>query len=301
MARILVLTDRPQTDARIVSRAIELVHRLNGEEVSVVVTRGAGFYLTGGCTLSVPDSGLISPHSPSCWIRLPDSGDDAVTRQFLTRCRQEASLCALTCETARSEDSLRRTAALLGETAGLMVVTREAILDRIGNHESLRMLWREVPCPWLIYPSNAELWKRVVVAIRSDAQRHEWIAWGRHWSNRFQVPLALIELGSPPPRSLWSAAAHRLLWSSTRQHRRAVWESLLACGLGPGDLLLVDRKSAKWPHMTNCGIVSLDDLVAVAPCAVGVAPGTTSGAKCELLFPRGQEQVVEHSWDIMAA
>jgi hypothetical protein len=301
MARILVLTDRPQTDDRIVSRAVDLVHRLKAEGVSVVVTRSADSFLIGCCTLSVPDSGLISPYLPSLWGRSVDGSYDAVARQFFARSRQNAAIFGLTCETAQSDATLSRTAAMLANAAGLMVVTRETMLDENGKHKSQRMLWRDVQCPWLICPLNAEPWRRVVVAIRSDAQRDEWIAWGRHWSNRFEVPLALIELGSPPPRSLWSTVTHWLPWSSIRQHRRAVCDGLLACGLGPGDLLLVDREPATWPHLTNSDAVSLDDLVAVAPCSVLVFPAITNAATCEILFPRRLGQLDEHSRGIAAA
>lgn len=300
MARILVLTDRPQTDDRIVSRTVELAHRLEAGEVSVVVARSEDAFLATGFSFGVPDSGHISPDSSSMFS-LSLSRSDITAKQFLSRCRQDAAFYGLTCETARSDTSLRRTAAMLANVVGLMVVSRETLLDDGGKLVSLRILWREVQRPWLICPTNDEPWKRIVVAIQSDAQRDELIGWGRHWSERFDVPLALIELGSPPPRSVWSAIAHWLPWSSPCQHREAVREGLLACGLGPGDLLLVDREPATWPHLTSGGEVSLDDLVAVAPCSVGVAPTITNAATCELLFPHGLAHVDEQVLDIVSA
>jgi len=285
MARILVLTDRPQTDDRIVSRAVELVHRLEAGEVSVVVTRSEDAFLASGCSFGVPDAGLISPDSSSIWSVSFGGGDVTVAKQFLARCRLDAAIYGLTCETARSDASLRRTAAMLANAAGLMVVSRETLLSDDGKLVSLRMLWSEVKRPWLICPTNAEPWKRVVVATHRDAQRNELIAWGRHWSERFDVPLVLIELGSPTPRSVWSAVTRWLPWSSPCQHRETVREVLLACGLGPGDLLLVNREHASWPLRANACIASLDDLIAVAPCSMGVAPTITDVTTHELLYP----------------
>lgn len=300
MARLLVLTDRPQTDDRIVSRAVDVAHRLDVEEVSVVVSRSEDASLAAGCSFSVPDAGHISPDSSSMFS-FSLSRSDITAKQFLARCRQDASFYGLVCETARSDVSLTRTAAMLTNVVGLMVVSRETLLDGEGQVVSLRTLWREVQRPWLICPANAEPWKRIVIAIRSDIRRDELIAWGRHWSERFGVPLRLIELSTPPPRSAWSAIAHCLPWSSPRHHREAVREGLLACGLGPDDLLLVDREPARWPHLTTACEVSLDDLVAVAPCSMGVAPVISNAATCELLFPHGLVHVDEQVLDIVPA
>ena len=300
MARILILTDRPQTDDRIVSRAVELAYRLESREVSVVVTRGEGAFLTAGCLWGNPDGGVLSQDS-SVWALSLGCNDVTAAKQFFARCRHDAGFYGLTCETARSDTSLRRTAAMLASVVGLMVVSRETLLDDDGKPVSLRALWSEVKRPWLICPTNAEPWKRIVVATRSDAPRDELIAWGRHWSERFDVPLASIELGSPPPRSVWSAVTRWRPWSSPRQHREAAREAMLACGLGPGDLLLVDREPATWPHLANACQTSLDDLVAAAPCSVGIAPTIAHAATRDLLFPHGRVHADEPILDIVAA
>ncbi len=286
MARILVLTDRPQTDGRIVARAVELAHRLKSGEVSVVVSRSADAFLAVGCSCGLPDGGLLSQESSMLSVLLGGS-DVVVAKQFLARCRQDAAFFGLKCETARSDTFLRHTAAMLANVVGLMVVSRETLFDQKGKFVPLRTLWSEVKCPWLICPTNAEPWKRVVVATRNDAHRDELIAWGGHWSERFDATLELIELGSPPRRSTWSAILRWLPRSSSSQHREAVREGLLDCGLGPSDLLLVDRKPATWSRAANACGASLDDLVAVAPCSVGVAPTIAHTATHELLFPPG--------------
>lgn len=300
MARILMLTDRPQTDDRIVSRTVELADRLEAEEVSFVVTRPEDGFIATGCSFGVPDAGLISPCSSSLCALSPDRDELAMAISFLSRCRQDAAFHGLTCETARSAASLRRTAAMLAGVVGLMVVSRESLLDGDPTHESLRMLWLNVKRPWLICPTDSESWKRVIVATRNDAQRNELIAWGRHWSERFDVPLALIALGTPPPRSLWSTVRCWLRWHS-RQHREAVRQSLFSCGLGPGDLLLVDREPSTWSRQTHVYEATLDDLIAVAPCSVGVAPTTTDVITCELLFPHGLSHADEPIPEIVAA
>lgn len=296
MARMLLLTDRPQEDEWIVSRAIELAHRLGAREVSAVVTRHADAMLATGFLFGVPDGGLPPQGMSPCSLSI-GWNNAAATEQLFARCRQDAAFYGLMCETVRANTSLRRTAAMLASVVGLVMISRETLLSDEGE---LVPLWSEVERPWLICPTDAEPWKRIVVAAGSTAHRNELTAWGEHWSRRFDVPLALIELGSPPPPSAWSAVTRWLPWSSLRQHRDAVREGLLACGLGPGDLLLVDREPAAWPFPANACDASLDDLVASMPCSMGVAPKSSITATRKLLYPYGLTHADESVLEIVA-
>lgn len=300
MARILLLTDRPQADEWLVSRTFELAHRLDGREVSAVVTRSADAMLATGFWFGVPDGGLLPQTMLPCSLSI-GWDDAAATERLFARCRQDAAYYGLTCETVHANTSLRRTATMLVSIVGLVMVSRETLLSDEGELVPLRTVWSEVERPWLICPTDAEPWKRIVVAAGTTAHRDDLIAWGEHWSQRFDVPLALIELGSPPPQSAWSAVTRWLPWSSPRQHREAVREGLLACGLGPGDLLLVDREPAVWTFPANACDASLDDLVASAPCSLGVAPMSSITATRKLLYPHGLAHADESALEIVAA
>ena len=76
-----------------------------------------------------------------------------------------------------------------------MVVCREALLDDDGQFFSLRRLQSRIGHPWLICPTDSRSWKRIIVATGIDAQRSELLAWGRHWSEKLDLPLERIELG----------------------------------------------------------------------------------------------------------
>lgn len=286
MARILVLTDRPQEDERIVFRAVELADRLDADGVAAVVTRSEDVSFPSGMLFGVPDGGLL-PQDMSPWSLSRDASDDAAAECLFDRCREAATSHGLNCETIRAKTSLRRTVATLANVVGLVVVSRESLICDKGELVPLRTLWSEVAAPLLIVPTDAAPWERIVVAARNDIQRDKLIAWGGHWSRRFDVPLAMIELYSPPTHSAWSAVSRWLPWGSPRHHREAVREGLLACGLGPNDLLLVNRDPANWPFRANACEVSLDDLVAAAPCSIGVAPTSSITATRELLYPQG--------------
>lgn len=295
---ILVLTDRPQKDERLVLRTIELAHRLDAQSVSVLVARSRDAFLATGCSFGVPDAGWVSPDMLSGWALSLSHSDVAIDNLLLARYRLDAAFYGLACKTVQSDASLRRTVATLANVVGVMAVCRETLRDEEGRLALLRGMWSESKRSWLICPENAESWKRIVVASRDDLQRSELIAWGHHWSERFDLPLAMIELSSPPPRSVWSAA---LQWSYARQHRELVRKSLLACGLGPGDLVLVNREPSIWPWMANSSAASLDDLIDVAPCSVGVIPKTSTVATRKLLFPHGLAHMDERFLGILTA
>lgn len=300
MTRILILTDRPQADDRLFSRVAETARKLSTQSVAVVVTRGNDVFLTAGYSFSVPDSGIVSPHSLSLLAFSPDRSDIDLTTQFLARCQEAAAFSGLSCETAISNTSLRLTAGMLADAFGLIVATRETLLGQGSQSGSLQSLWEEVKSPWLVYPASAEPWKRIVVACRRDAPSQELTAWGEHWSERFGLPLTSIESVSLRP-SLRTIAANWRAWCFPNRFREAVRKGLYACGLGPGDLLLVDRESLTWPFLTSGGEVSLGDLVAVAPCAIGVAPAKDSTFSFDLLFPRGVGDVNKHEPKIAVA
>lgn len=289
MARILMLTDRPQEDESLIARAVELAERLNADEVAAVVTRPDDALWPLGMLFGIPDGGLL-PQAMFSSLLLGD-GDEAVNEYFFDRCRQEAEHAGVSCETIRAKTSLRRTAAMLANAVGLVMVSRESLVFDDGELVPLRTLWSEVAAPWLICPNEGEPWQRIVVAACDGAQRDRLLAWGGHWSRRFDVPLAVIELHPSPRHSAWSAVSRWLPWSSPRHHREVVHEGLLACGLGPSDLLLVDRESAEWPFAANACEATLDDLLAVAPCALGVAPTSLLSATRELLYPHGLAHV----------
>lgn len=286
MARILVLTDRPQEDERIVFRAVELADRLDADGVAAVVTRSEDEVFPSGMLFGIPDCGML-PQDMSPWSLSRDASDDAAAECLFDRCRQAATSHGLNCEMIRAKTSLRRTAATLANVVGLVMVSRETLVCEDGESVPMRALWSEVAAPLLICPTDAAPWERIVVAARNDVQRDKLIAWGGHWSRRFDVPLAMIELRSPPPHSAWSVMSRWLPWGSPRHHREAVREGLLACGLGPSDLLLVNRDSTEWSFPANTCEASLDDLVASAPCSIGVAPTSSIAATRELLYPHG--------------
>lgn len=286
MARILVLTDRPRADERIVVRAVELAARLGAEEVAAVVTQSEDSVLPSGMLFGIPDGGLL-PQEMSPSLMSVDRDGFAAAERFFDCCRQEAAFFGVDCETIRAKTSLPRTAAMLANAVGLVVVSRESLVCDAGELVPLRMLWSEVAAPLLVCPSDAAPWERIVVAARNDAQRDRLIAWGGHWSRQFDVPLGMIELNSPLLHSMWSAWTNWLPWSSRRRHREAVRDCLLGCGLGPNDLLLVDRESAEWPFREHACEASLDDLVASAPCSLGIVPMSSITATRELLYPHG--------------
>ena len=300
MARILVLTDRPQQDEPIVSRAVELAGQLDADGVAAVVTQSEDVVYPSGMLFGVPDGGLL-PQDMSPWSLTRDVNDDTAAECLFDRCREAAMSHGLNCETIRAKTSLRRTVATLANVVGLVVVSRESLICDMGELVPLRTLWSEVAAPLLIIPSDAARWGRIVVAARNDVQRDKLIAWGGHWSRQLDMPLAMIELSSPPTHSAWSAVSRWLPWGSPRHHREAVREGMLACGLGPNDLLLVNRDSAEWPFPANACEVSLDDLVSTAPCSLGVAPTSSITATRELLYPRGLAHAEESVLGFVAA
>lgn len=289
MSRILMLTDRPQEDESLVARAFELAERLNADEVAAVVTQSEAALLPSGMLFGIPDAGLL-PQEMSPALLLGDA-DKAASEHFFDRCRQEAAYSEVNFETIRANASLRRTAAILANAVGLLMVSRESLIFEDGELVPLRTLWSEVAAPWLICPNEGEPWRRIVVAACDGRPRDRLLAWGGHWSRRLDVPLAVIELHPSPRHSAWSAVSRWLPWNSPRHHREVVRNGLLTCGLGPSDLLLVDRESAEWPFAANNGAVTLDDLVAVAPCALGIAPTSLLSATRELLYPHGMAHV----------
>ena len=300
MARILVLTDRPQSDDALVSRAANLAQCLEARDVSVVVTRSRVGLVPSGYSLGVPDAGAISQDSSSLWMFMLDQGDDRIASDFLARCRQQVRMGGLQCETARSSTSLQRTAAMLDNVVGLMVVSRETLLGDPKNAGKLGRAWCDVQRPWLICSSNSMPWNRVVVATRDDCPQGDLVTWGRHWSGRIGIPVAMIKLQNQPRQSFWSALVRSVRWKSRSQHRDEVLAGLRACGLGPSDLLIVDREAAIWPGVSPCCQVSLDDIVAAAPCSVAVAPKVACVASCELLFPRSLHRSPEQECEIVA-
>ena len=299
MPQILVLTDRPQEDERIVFPVAEWADRLGADGVAAVVTRSVDAVLPMGLSFGIPDAVLL-PQQMLPWPLLMDGNDVAAAERWFDLCRQAAALYGLNCETVFASTSLRRTVVTLASVAGLVVISRETMLNH-GERVLLVTLRSEVAAPFLICPTDATSWKRIVVATWNIAHRDKLLAWGGHWSRQFDVPLATIELRSPPRRSAWSAVTHWLPWSFPRQHRETLREGLLAYGLGPSDLLLINRQPAVWQFPANACEASLDDLVTAAPCSLGVAATSSITATRELLYPHGLAHANEAALGIVAA
>lgn len=298
MARILVLTDRPQEDDALAARAVELAYQLSADRIAAVVSRSEDLLLPSGFVCGVSDGGLLPQEMSSLSIGWNDSAAD----RWFARCRLDSTFYGVTCETVRANSSFRRTAAKLANLFELVMVSRDTLVCDDGELVPLRTLLSEVDRPWLICPHEAPSWRRIVVASANDTEPDVLMAWGGHWSQRFDVPLAVIELRLPEPHSAWSAVTRWLPWSSPRQHREAVRDGLLACGLGSSDLLLVHREPAAWPFPAKTCEASLNDLMAAAPCAIGVAPSSMTSASQELLFPH--EWLFANKWpdfEIVAA
>lgn len=283
MARILVLTDRPQADGLVISRAGELAHWLKATGIAAVVTRGADELVAASSFFGVPDGGCL-PHGFSPWPLSIGWNDPVATERWFACGQQVAAFYGLSCENVWVTTSLPRTAATISNLFGLVMIGRETLFDEEGELVPLQTLWSEVSRPWLIMPRQTPNWRRIVIACVKSAKSDELIAWAMHWSRQLDLPLTMIEV-NPPQRSAWSALARWLPWSARRRHREAVRDGLLSYGLSPSDLLLVGREPAVWPFRERAIEVSVNDLVAVSPCALGVDPAYSLTATRELLFP----------------
>jgi hypothetical protein len=286
MARILVLTDRPQNDEPVVCRAGELAHRLDATGISAVVTRDTDELLAASSFFGVPDGGLL-PHGLSPWTLSIGWNDSVAAERWFARSQQVAAYYGLACETVRVNASFRRTAATVSNLFGLLMVSRDTLFDDVGELVPLRTLWSEVSRPWLIVPQGVPNWQRIVVACTKSATSSESIdlsAWAAHWSRKLNLPVVNIEL-QRASRSAWSTVARWLPWSSPRCHCHAVRHGLLSFDLSPSDLLLVGREPTLWPFREQAIEVSLSDLVAVSPSTLGVVPTYPIAATRELLFP----------------
>lgn len=286
MARILVLTDRPQADELVVSRAGELAHRLEATGIAAVVTRCSDELVPASSFFGVPDGGCL-PHGFAPWPLSIGWNDPVATERWFARGQQVAAFYGLSCENVRVNSSLQRTAATISNLFGFVMVSRESLIDDEGELVPLRTLWSEVSRPWLIVPQQATNWQRIVVACAksaNSAESNELSVWAAHWSRQLELPWTMIEV-HPPDRSAWSAVARCLTWSSRRRHLDAVRDGLLACGLSSSDLLLVGREPSVWPFRECAVEVSANDLVAVSPSVLGVAPKYPLTATRELLCP----------------
>lgn len=297
MPQILILTDRPLEDEQIVYPVAEWADRLGADGVAAVVTHHVDAVFPIALSFGIPDAVLL-PQQVLPWLLLMEDNNVAAAEHWFGRCRHAAALHGLNCETMFARTSLSRTVVTLGGVAGLVVISRETTLNQ-DERALLRALRSEVAAPFLIRPTDATSWKRIVVA--TIAHQHTLLAWGGHWSRQFDVPLATIELRSPTRRSGWSAVTHWLPRSYPQHCREILREGLLAYGLGPSDLLLINRQPAVWQFPTNACEVALDDLVAAAPCSLGVAPISSITDTQELLYPEGLNYENESALRIVAA
>lgn len=300
MPRILVLTDRPRTDDLIFTWAVDLAHRLDVREVSAVVTCAGDTAVVAGSSMSIPDGGALSPDASSMWLLSLGRGDVTGDRQFFARCRHEAAFYGLSCETARSVDSLKRTAAMLGDVVNLIVINRETLLNDEFKNFSMGHLWPEISCPCLIYPTTADSWKRIVIAHRNDLSEVAIVTWAMHWSEVLGIPVSSIQLAQPS-RSVGAAINRWLPWNSLEQRREQIRDGMRDFGLGSSDLLLVNRQTSVLPVDVNGCEMTLDDVVAAAPCTVGIVPSSPSAVGNELLFPHRITHVSETEMGIEIA
>ncbi len=129
------------------------------------------------------------------------------------------------------------------------------------------------------------------MATGKNAQRDLMIAWGQHWSRRFDIPFTVIELSSAPMRTVWSPVSNWKPWISRNQRHRKISERMLEYGLDSSDVLLVGRQLSKWRFSKSELEISVDEVIASTTCAVGVVPTLLSSDTEQLIYSRDVESV----------
>lgn len=281
MSRFMMLVDRATDGWPVVAPTMKLAERLEADGVAVVVAQPRDWNALPVCEIGTPGFGVGASWMPSMLFTAEPHRADDVESLFQTCCR-EATCRGLQCETQWTRLTVLRAAATVSQLFGLIVVCRESLLDESGEAIGLRDLFSVVEHPLLVASGKAESWRRIVIAGEPTQEFHELMQWGRHWSERLDLPLLPLQIPSSrfSTHLTWKGVWQRL---SPNAHRNAVRLALQTLGLGPSDLLLTSRRTITWPSNQGPLRVSPNDFVETPLGAVGFLPTVHSSAACQFL------------------